>query len=83
MQRWHAESALARRRARAAARMRGDAPRFGQAGRYRKRDAYDCGNARCGCCHSDKFPARTPTPQEARAALALREWAREQAAGDC
>jgi len=26
-----------------------------QIGRFRKKDAYDCGNARCYICHADKL----------------------------
>lgn len=33
-------------------------------GRFRKRDAWDCGNVRCGICHSDKFPVRELTRPE-------------------
>lgn len=35
-----------------------------QIGRYRKRDAYDCGKPGCFVCHSDKFPKRSLTEQE-------------------
>ncbi len=44
-----------------------------QMGRFRKRDAYDCGNTRCQLCHGDKFPRREPTRQEQLAALRFRE----------
>jgi hypothetical protein len=43
-----------------------------QAGRFRKKDAYDCGNARCYLCHSDKLLGR-PTFVESVARLSARE----------
>src|SRR6058998_197652 len=48
-----------------------------QAGRFRKKDAYDCGNSRCLICHSDKYPRRLATRQEALAKLRLAEQLRE------
>lgn len=44
-----------------------------QKGRFRKRDAWDCGHARCYLCHSDKVPRRQATYQERCAALRLKE----------
>jgi hypothetical protein len=35
-----------------------------QVGRFRKRDAFDCGIPHCGICHSDKYPKRISTEQE-------------------
>ena len=46
-------------------------------GRFRKTDAYDCGNARCGVCHSDKFPKRSKTYQEICSDLAMKEQLQE------
>jgi len=44
-----------------------------QIGRYRKKDAWDCGNARCFMCHGDKFPKRELTYQERCADLKIKE----------
>lgn len=44
-----------------------------QVGRFRKRDAYDCGKPGCGICHGDKFPRRLRTRQEIRAQSRFRE----------
>lgn len=49
----------------------------GQIGRFRKKDAYDCGNPRCGMCHSVKFPKREKTKQELLADIELEEGLRE------
>lgn len=38
--------------------------KFTQKGRYRKKDAWDCGNPQCGVCHSDKFPKRKKNRKE-------------------
>jgi len=35
-----------------------------QKGRFRKKDAFDCGNKHCYICHSDKYPKRSKTKQE-------------------
>jgi hypothetical protein len=44
-----------------------------QKGRFRKKDAWDCGHTQCYLCHSDKFPKRETTLQEDRSELKLRE----------
>ena len=44
-----------------------------QMGRFRKKDAYDCGNTQCYMCHGDKFPKRTKTRQEEVADLSFKE----------
>lgn len=44
-----------------------------QVGRFRKKDAYDCGNTRCYICHSDKLPKRSLHEQEQLADLSFRE----------
>lgn len=44
-----------------------------QIGRFRKKDAWDCGHTQCFMCHSDKFPKRLPTYQEWCADLKLQE----------
>lgn len=44
-----------------------------QIGRFRKKDAWDCGNTRCHLCHGDKFPVRYKTRQELRADLDFQE----------
>jgi hypothetical protein len=56
-----------------------------QRGRFRKKDAYDCGNTRCCLCHSDKFPKRDKTYQEKRAELKHKEGIieLEEAVGGC
>lgn len=44
-----------------------------QKGRFRKTDAWDCGNTRCYICHSDKYPKRSKTRQELLSELKLEE----------
>ena len=44
-----------------------------QKGRFRKRDAWDCGNTQCYLCHYDKFPKRETTHQERQADLKFKE----------
>lgn len=44
-----------------------------QIGRFRKKDAFDCGNTRCYICHGDKLPKRSLTKQELLADMALKE----------
>jgi hypothetical protein len=44
-----------------------------QVGRFRKKKGLDCGNPRCGICHKDKFPKRTPTDQEEISRLGFKE----------
>lgn len=44
-----------------------------QIGRFRKKDAYDCGNPRCFICHSDKFPEREITRQETISDISFKE----------
>ncbi len=48
-----------------------------QIGRFRKKDAWDCGNTRCYICHGDKFPKRDLSRQEVAAGLSLREQLKE------
>ncbi len=46
-------------------------------GRFRKKDAYDCGNSHCGVCHCDKFAGkkrhRTKHEQEILSELSFKE----------
>ena len=44
-----------------------------QKGRFRKKDAWDCGNTQCYLCHSDKYPKREKTKQELRSELKFKE----------
>jgi hypothetical protein len=48
-----------------------------QVGRFRKTDAYDCGNPRCGICHGDKYPKRFKHTQEIKSEFFFREQLRE------
>lgn|SRR5690348_12368468 len=48
-----------------------------QKGRFRKRDAYDCGNPRCWVCSCGKFPKRKRTHRERQVLRSLREQVRE------
>jgi hypothetical protein len=50
-----------------------DCPCDTQIGRFRKKDAFDCGHTRCWICHSDKLPKRLLTKQEMAADLELNE----------
>jgi hypothetical protein len=54
-----------------------DCPCDEQIGRFRKRDAFDCGNARCQICHGDKYPKREPSGQELRSEVSFREQKKE------
>jgi hypothetical protein len=53
-----------------------------QIGRFRKKDAFDCGNTKCFICHSDKIPKRTLTEQEIIADIDFREQIKEFLQGD-
>jgi hypothetical protein len=44
-----------------------------QKGRFRKKDAWDCGHTQCYMCHSDKYPKRYQTYQEWCADLKMKE----------
>lgn len=44
-----------------------------QIGRFRKKDAYDCGNTRCYICHNDKLPKRSLHEQELMSELGFKE----------
>jgi len=48
-----------------------------QVGRFRKTDAYDCGNPQCWICHGDKYPKRSEHEQEIKSAISFREQLRE------
>ncbi len=48
-----------------------------QIGRFRKKDAYDCGNSGCQVCHGDKFPKRDLTEQEKNSEISFREQLKE------
>jgi len=50
-----------------------DCQRDEQKGRFRKRDAHDCGRPRCMLCHCDKVPKRKPTLLEKKTAISFRE----------
>jgi hypothetical protein len=44
-----------------------------QVGRFRKKDAWDCGNPQCGVCHSDKYPKRTKHEHEIKSDVSFKE----------
>lgn len=44
-----------------------------QKGRFRKTDAWDCGNTKCFICHSEKYPKRKDTRQELFSKLKFNE----------
>jgi hypothetical protein len=48
-----------------------------QKGRFRKKDAFDCGNKKCYMCHSDKFPKRSKSKQEIEFDLKFQEQIQE------
>lgn len=54
-----------------------DCPCDDQIGRFRKKDAYVCGQPHCFACHSDKYPKREPARAEIRAAINAREQVEE------
>ncbi len=49
-------------------------------GRFRKKDAFDCGRSKCGICHCDKIMRPGRTRQEEAARLSFREQEREMVA---
>jgi hypothetical protein len=69
MKRYHEELPIMHRQLR-------EGTRLGKtlsAGYYRKRDAHDCGNPRCGICHREKRFGHSLTRQELAANHLLRE----------
>jgi hypothetical protein len=48
-----------------------------QVGRFRKKDAWDCGKPHCMICHSDKFPKRDKTHQEVNSERDFKEALKE------
>lgn len=48
-----------------------------QIGRFRKKDAFDCGNVRCYICHGNKYPKRELHEHEVIADISFREQLRE------
>lgn len=44
-----------------------------QKGRFRKKDAWDCGNPRCYICHWDKYCSRAKTKKETEADFSFKE----------
>lgn len=93
MRRWHQEKSITLRNWRNLRRLRIDsAKNYGevgrdpydlkykednQIGRYRKRDAYDCGNTRCYLCHNEKLPKRQKHEQEMIADVDFKEQLKE------
>jgi len=73
MKRYHEELPVIWRHLRQAQRLGKLLP----AGYYRKQDAHDCGNPRCGICHPEKRFGHTLTRQELAADLRLREYQSE------
>jgi len=50
-----------------------------QIGRFRKKDAVDCGNPHCLICHAYKFPKRQRTQKEILFDLKMKEQLKELA----
>lgn len=84
MKRWHEEYAVFHRQWKKHRKMHvesnknrlrvpGDCTCDDQVGRFRKRDAYDCGNSGCLICHSDKFPKRQLTEKEIVSDISFKE----------
>ncbi len=48
-----------------------------QKGRFRKTDAFDCGNTRCRICHYDKFYSKDNGVKKLRADFEFREQMKE------
>lgn len=48
-----------------------------QKGRFRKKDAFDCGNVQCRLCHGDKFPKREKHEHELKSDFDFKEQLRE------
>lgn len=71
MNRWHREQHIGQRRAAERAALIGAPRETIAAGKYRKRDAHDCGKTRCYVCHSAKLdgePRKRDRIAEIRAA---------------
>lgn len=78
MRRYHSETTITKRNHRNHLKMYSrlglsTCPRDQQVGRFRKKDAYDCGKSRCFICSHDQLPKRTPTQQEKKSELYLDE----------
>jgi hypothetical protein len=98
MKRWHEDERIARREWKKHRRMHvesnKDRGKIGadpyvvdcecdeQIGRFRKKDAWDCGNTQCGVCHSDKFPKRSKHEHEILSELSFKEQLKEFNEGD-
>ena len=48
-----------------------------QKGRFRKKDAFDCGNPHCGICHGNKYPKREKHEHEILSELSFKEQMKE------
>jgi hypothetical protein len=48
-----------------------------QKGRFRKKDAFDCGNPRCNVCHYAKYPKREKHEHEIKSELSFKEQLKE------
>lgn len=46
-------------------------------GRFRKKDAFDCGNSHCYVCHSDKYPRRSKNEHELKSDVNYKEQLKE------
>lgn len=81
MKRWHQEETIARRNQREHHRVVHNGDPTGcvcdrQVGRFRKKDAYDCGRTRCQICHGDKVNG-TPQHKDNVANLRFEEQVKE------
>jgi len=54
-----------------------DCERDEQKGRFRKKDAFDCGNTQCRICHSDKYPKREKHEHELKSDVDFKEQLKE------
>lgn len=49
-----------------------------QVGRFRKMDAWDCGNPHCQVCHYNKYPKRELTNGEVKSNISFKEQLKER-----
>jgi hypothetical protein len=80
MKRWHEEYVIAKRQQHRFNNWRGRLSlwRFVEAGRFRKRHAFDCGIVQCKICHWHKYPKREPSRAERQNRLSFVEQLRER-----
>lgn len=75
MKRWHEDFYVSKRECNKRKYHIGEAKDIG---RFRKKDAHDCGSSKCFLCHGDKFPKRELTEQEILSNISFKEQLNDQ-----